>query len=464
MRGGRFHAGTVCAAALPVVAASVASEEDFRNERRCMGCLDFGEGITLYQLDTDLHPFSLPGRVVRRSRKRADPQLELPPQNCNGSGPQPLESIIRQIAALPYRTDGLASDAPVRVLLVTSRESKRWVIPKGNQPGRMSPHAAAALEAEEEAGVRGLVCPVPIGSYRYRKKRRSGASLMFDVEVFPLAVTAELDVWKEKDERERRWFSLSEAAEAVEEPDLQKLIRSFDQSEFKAATRRTGFLSVAQDSRVGSMFAWFQRLLPRTGNFFEMFEAHAMTVVAGADAIARLLQDGSREHIREVIEREHDADEIIREVLKTVRQTFLTPFDRGAITSLIGALDDAIDEMQATAQAIDLYEVVAFEPEMKDMAAIIVDAARLTAEAMPLLRDVARNGARLHELTERLVRMESHADDIHAAGLKRAFKQLGPADALQFSVQREIYKHLERIVDAFEDVANEIDGIVIDHA
>ncbi|MET0362354.1 MAG: DUF47 family protein, partial [Sphingobium sp.] len=116
-------------------------------------------------------------------------------------------------------------------------------------------------------------------------------------------------------------------------------------------------------------------------------------------------------------------------------------------------------------QAIDLYEVTEFEPEMRDMAAIIVDAARITGEAMPLLRDISRNGGRLHELTERLVRMEGHADEIHAAGLKKAFiATQGAPDTLKFIVDREIYKHLERIVDAFEDVANEIDGIVIDHA
>lgn len=372
---------------------------------------------------------------------------------------------IRQIAALPYRTEGNAIDAPVRVLLVTSRESKRWVIPKGNPPPGLSAHGAAALEAEEEAGVRGLVCPTPLGSYRYRKRRRTGASLMIDVDVFPLAVRSEMPSWKEQGERERCWFSLAEAAAAVEEPDLRDLIRSFGPSEFKAATQRFGLLTaVAQKSKVNHMFAWFQRLLPKTGNFFEMFEAHAITVVAGADALSRLLEDGNPEHIREVIEREQDADEIIREMLRTVRETFLTPFDRSAIISLIGSMDDAIDEMQAAVQAIDLYEVTVFEQEMKDMAAIVVDAARLTAEAMPLLRDVARNGSRLHELTERLVRMESHADEIHRAGLKRAFQQLGPQDPVLFAVHRELYKHLERIVDAFEDVANEIDGIVIDHA
>jgi len=214
------------------------------------------------------------------------------------------------------------------------------------------------------------------------------------------------------------------------------------------------------------MFAWFQRLLPKSGNFFELFEAHAVTIVAAADALSRLVQDGTsaQDHIREVIERESDADEIIRETLRTVRTTFLTPFDRGAITSLIGSMDDSIDEMQSAVQAIDLYDVRVFEQEMKDMAAIIVDAARLTAEAMPLLRDVGRNGPRLHELTERLVRMESHADEIHNAGVKRAFIEMGGSDTKGFIVQREVYKHLERIVDAFEDVANEIDGIVIDHA
>lgn len=356
----------------------------------------------------------------------------------------------------------------MRVLLVTSRESKRWVIPKGNPMMGMAAHAAAALEAEEEAGVSGLVCPTPLGSYRYRKRKGNGASLMLDVDVFPLAVTREMETWKEQSQRERRWFSLPDASDAVEEGDLRDLIRSFGPAEFKTAANRNGMMAtVAQKSKVSPMFAWFQRLLPRTGNFFELFEAHAVAIGAGADALSRLLQDGTgaaADHIREVVERENDADDINREMLLTVRRTFLTPFDRGAITSLIGAMDDSIDEMQSAVQAIDLYEVTSFTSEMKDMAAIIVDAARLTAEAMPLLRDVGRNGTRLHELTERMVRMESQADEIHTRGVKRAFKEMGTTDTLGFIVSREVYKHLERIVDAFEQVANEIDGIVIDHA
>ncbi len=214
------------------------------------------------------------------------------------------------------------------------------------------------------------------------------------------------------------------------------------------------------------MFAWFQRLLPERGDFFGMFEAHAAMLVAAADALNQLATDhGSTEKcLKTIQDREHVADDVIRDVLTTVRRTFLTPFDRGAITSLIGAMDDAIDEMLAAARAIDLYEVQNLQREMKDIVAIIVEASKVTNEAIPLLRNVSKNSAELHRLTERLVRLEGRADDIHAAGLKTAFREFARKDALQFAVTREILRHLERVTDAFEDVANQIDGIVIDHA
>ena len=374
---------------------------------------------------------------------------------------------MRQIAVLPYRADSPAVDATIRILLITSRGKGRWVVPKGKPIAGLPPHASAAREAEEEAGVLGAACPTPIGSYRFRKRRSSGASVWTDVLVFPFAVTEELESWNEQHERERRWFTLADAAQAVDEEDLRALIRSFGAKEFRAATQGRKFMTaVADKTGVNAMFGWFQKLLPQQGNFFELFEQQAATLVAGADALARLLQGGpgKLEHIREIEEREHDADNITREVLQTVRRTFLTPFDRGAITDLIAAMDDAIDEMQQTAGAVDLYEISEFEPEMRDMAGIIVDAARLTAEAIPLLRRIADNGIRLHELTERLVRMEGHADEIHAAGLRRIFKEIGSKDPLQFITRQELFKRLERVVDRFEDVANEIDGLVIDHS
>lgn len=358
-------------------------------------------------------------------------------------------------------------DAPVSILLVTSRETKRWILPKGNLVSGLSAHASAALEAEEEAGILGAACPTPIGSYRYRKRRRNGASLMVEVEVYPIAVTDELEEWGEKDQRQRRWFSLAEAVEAVEEPDLKNLIRNFRASEISRDDKTGLPLGIAKELKKGfQMFHWFQALLPKQGNFFALFEAHAVTLIHGSDALVRLLQGGPSmgDHVREIIEREQEADSIIREVLHTVRRTFLTPFDRSAIISLISSMDDAIDQMHQTAGAISLYEVKEFDQEMKDIAAIIVDAARVTAEALPLLRNIAANAGRLHELTERLVQMEGQADRIHTEGLKALFKAHGETNTLHFLVAREIYSHLEKVVDRFEDVANEIDGLVIDHA
>src|SRR3982751_6707137 len=172
------------------------------------------------------------------------------------------------------------------------------------------------------------------------------------------------------------------------------------------------------------MFAWFQRLLPRKGDFFGMFDAHAATLVAGAAAMTKLVDSGShRDQIGLIETHEHEADDITREVLTEVRKTFLTPFDRGAITSLIAAMDDSIDEMHSTAVAIDLYDLRDFRGEMKQMVAIIAEAADHTAEAIRLMRDISHNGTKIHELTEHIVRLEGAADDVHAAGLKQAFEE-----------------------------------------
>jgi len=133
---------------------------------------------------------------------------------------------------LPYRA-GKKRKADVEIMLVTSRETKRWVIPKGNFDFKGSPHAAAAREADEEGGVRGKVSQKPIGRFRYEKRIESGRSVVAKVTVFPLAVTEELVAWKEQGERKRRWFSRAEAAKAVDEADLSKMIGSFKPKRFE---------------------------------------------------------------------------------------------------------------------------------------------------------------------------------------------------------------------------------------
>jgi uncharacterized protein Yka (UPF0111/DUF47 family) len=101
---------------------------------------------------------------------------------------------------------------------------------------------------------------------------------------------------------------------------------------------------------------------------------------------------------------------------------------------------------------------------MKEAALVALEASKLIAEALPLLRDVGRNGHRLHDLTARIVQLEGQVDGLFDTGMRATFQaQKANPDALAFMVKREIYKHLERIADAFEDVANEIDSLVVDH-
>ena len=215
------------------------------------------------------------------------------------------------------------------------------------------------------------------------------------------------------------------------------------------------------------MFGWFQRLLPQSGDFFALFERHSAACVAAAEALSQLINgEGERDALIVAIrDREHEADDVIREVLGEVRQTFLTPFDRGAIIGLIGAMDDTIDEIQACASAIELYDFRTFEPEMQQMAAEILAAVKLIDHGLPLLRDITRKGKELHQMTATLVATEGEVDVIHSQGLRANFARARESgDTVRFIVAREIFKHLEKISDAFEDVANQIDGLAVDHA
>jgi len=215
------------------------------------------------------------------------------------------------------------------------------------------------------------------------------------------------------------------------------------------------------------VFNWFRRLVPSSADFFVLFERHSAATVAAGEALAQLVRgEGDRATLVATIrDREHDADDVIREVLTEVRQTFLTPFDRGAITGLIAAMDDVTDEIQSCASAIETYDFEDFAPDMREMAAHICRALHKIDEALPLLRDVPRNGSRLHVLTGEIVTAEGEVDIIHTRGLKANFATaITSGQTVPFIVNREIFKHLEKVADAFEDVANQIDGIVIDYA
>jgi len=216
------------------------------------------------------------------------------------------------------------------------------------------------------------------------------------------------------------------------------------------------------------MLGWFQALMPKEGRFFELFTEHAAVVVAGAEALNGLLQGHGdiAGYCKTIFDREADADDIARRVLVEVRRTFITPFDRTDIQDLISSMDDAIDQMNKTAKVITLFEVRRFEPQMQQMGQIILQASQLMLEAMPLLSSVGKNAARLGALTEEIIRIEEHSDQLHDEGRRALFlsnRELGPGgQTMDFIIGTELYDHLESVVDRFEDVSNEIDPLVID--
>jgi uncharacterized protein len=216
------------------------------------------------------------------------------------------------------------------------------------------------------------------------------------------------------------------------------------------------------------MFAWFHALMPKEERFFVLFEKHAAIIVAGAEALRGLLQGGDtiEDYCKEIFQREAEADGVTREVLIAVRRTFITPFDRPDIQDLIGSMDDAIDQMNKTAKTIVLFEVRSFEPQMQQMAEIILQVAKLVLEATPLLGSIGSNAGRLNALTTKIIALEEEADDICNRGLKALYianRQDGrQGDAMKFVIGSELYDHLEKVVDRFEDVANEINSIVVD--
>ena len=211
---------------------------------------------------------------------------------------------------------------------------------------------------------------------------------------------------------------------------------------------------------------FIRAIMPREDSFFDMFARHADALVAGSDVLVSMLAGklDIPEACREIARYEHEADDIAREVLTAVRRSFITPFDRGAISKLIGSMDDAIDEMHQTGKAITLYDVKKFEPQMLRMAELGTQAARLVRNCIPLLRSSGRNIVELTRMTEEIVHLEGDADDLHEEGLKALFQKHGETKPMAFFVGREVYRHLERVLDGMEDVADEIQGIVIDHA
>src|SRR5215218_6578611 len=213
------------------------------------------------------------------------------------------------------------------------------------------------------------------------------------------------------------------------------------------------------------MLSWFQALMPKEEQFFPLFEQHARTLVAGAAALRKLLEGGAEtpRYCQEIAAHEQAADDITRNVMLAIRRTFITPFDRGDIKDLIQTMDDAIDQMHQTGKTITLFQLRSFDPPMREMGDIIVEAAHLTVAAVPLLRSIGTHAGALNTYAEKITELEGRADDLHDEGLRALYAAHRDGNAMAYIVGSEVYGRLERVADRFEDVANEVNSIVIEH-
>ena len=214
------------------------------------------------------------------------------------------------------------------------------------------------------------------------------------------------------------------------------------------------------------MFGLIKKAMPHEEKFFDLFEAQAAKAQEAA-ATLRLILDGGKslvEHCTTLSRQEEEADHISYEVMQAIRRSFITPFDRSDIKSLSSSLDDAIDQMNKTGKVVMLYDVKTFEPNMRAMADRAIMLAKLTAEALPLLRNVSANSSKLHTLAGEITKIEEQSDQLNDEGLRALYKGRAKKDPLAFIIGSELYEHLEKVCDRFEDVAHVMSDIVIEHA
>lgn len=213
------------------------------------------------------------------------------------------------------------------------------------------------------------------------------------------------------------------------------------------------------------MLRWFQRIMPQQRMFFPLFEHHAELIERTAGILQEMLSNGAdtERHCVAISELEREADKVTREVLLGIRASFITPIDRIDIRHLISSMDDTIDQMNKSAQAIVSFELDDFAPEMRELGSTILEAAGLLRIAMPLLSEIAANADKLAEACIQISRLEEQADEIYARGRKQLFLKTRHGDAMEFIRQSEVYAHLDQVVDNFDNVADEIQGVVVEH-
>lgn len=206
----------------------------------------------------------------------------------------------------------------------------------------------------------------------------------------------------------------------------------------------------------------FGALLPKEYSFFDFFEQHASKCVEGARLLQHLLHNvqDAETLVKEIKEVEHAGDKITHHTIETLHRTFITPLDREEIHQLISVMDDILDYIDAASQRILLYEIAEITPEAQELGEVLMRATEQVQEAVTGLRRLRYPMETLQTCVE-INRLENEGDAALRKGMARLFKE--STDPIHIIKWKEIYEFLEEATDACEDVANIIEGVVLEH-
>ncbi|MDT3679918.1 MAG: DUF47 domain-containing protein [Burkholderiaceae bacterium] len=210
----------------------------------------------------------------------------------------------------------------------------------------------------------------------------------------------------------------------------------------------------------------FGRLMPREGNFFELFNRHAECIAIGSHALASLMTHygdvaARRQYIDTIDRAEKDADKVTHETVTLLHKTFITPFDRDDIHQLISNMDDILDLIQDVAESAILYDLQRVSPEAQQLAELNEMCCDRVKAAVGMLDSMENADAILKICTE-IDRLESDADRVMRSAMSKLFRD--ESDVRQLIKLKAIYELLEAVSDRAEDVANVIEGVVLENA
>ncbi|WP_420997207.1 DUF47 domain-containing protein [Cupriavidus sp. 30B13] len=207
----------------------------------------------------------------------------------------------------------------------------------------------------------------------------------------------------------------------------------------------------------------FGRFMPTEGKFFEYFNQHAECAVTAARELEVLVNDlpNAEAHARRVQATEKKADRITHDTIDLLHKTFITPLDRDEIHKLITTMDDILDLMEDVAETISLYDVTSLTDEARKLASICVQCCDQVKIAVGLLEDMS-NASAILKTAQQIDHLESEADRVMRSAMSKLFRD--ETDVKRLIKLKAIYEQLETITDKCEDVANIIEGIVLENA